>query len=48
MIFEWIILFVTIVWSVRAGQYLALTKMTLWQLCLMILTIKFIAFTYAN
>jgi hypothetical protein len=48
MIFEWIILFVTIVWSVRFGQYLAMTKMTLWQLCLLMLSIKFMVYTYAN
>ncbi len=48
MIFEWFLLFITIIWSVRVGQYLALTKMTLWQLCFMILVIKGIVFLYAN
>tara|TARA_Y100000310_G_C20399319_1_gene676637 strand:+ start:59 stop:202 length:144 start_codon:yes stop_codon:yes gene_type:complete len=46
--FDWIILFVALVTAARFGQYLALTNMKLWQLCLMILAIKFMVFTYAN
>ena len=48
MILEWVIIFVSIVWSVRFGQYLAMTNMKLWQLCLLMLSIKFMVYTYAN
>ena len=48
MILEWMILLLTLSLSVRFGQYLAKTNMRLWQLCLMILAIKFMVFTYAN
>jgi hypothetical protein len=48
MILEWMILLLTLSLSVRFGQYLAMTKMTLWQLCLLMLSIKFMVYTYAN
>ncbi len=48
MILEWVIIFVSIVWSVRFGQYLAMTNMKLAHLCLIILAIKFLTLTYAN